>query len=404
MVAKIIKTKLEEGAWIRQMFTEGQKLSAKFGADQVFDFSLGNPTLEPPLAFKNAALKILASEESGLHRYMDAHGLRDVRAYLAEKLSQEHQLPFTFHHITLCVGAGGGLNIVLKALLNPGDEVVILQPFFPEYRNYIANHGGVVREVATTRDFQIDFAALEAALCAETCAVLINSPNNPSGAVYSASDLRTLGDLLFKKSLGRQTPIYLITDEPYSKILFDEALFAPPIRYYEHTILVTSYSKALAIPGERIGYVALSPTCHDCADLVQALSWSQLALGFVNAPALMQRIIPVIGDQYVDIAPYQRNRDILWEHFQKLGVECVKPQGAFYIFPRTPIADDGVFACEALSERLVFVPGRAFGVPNHVRISFCFETEKILRSLKALANVFQCGRERKLQRADAPSL
>ncbi len=403
MVARFVKARIADGAWIRHMFTEAQRLSREYGKENVFDFSLGNPVLEPPPVFKQALLKLIQSDEKGLHRYMEASGLQEVRRYLANKLSQEHDLAFTHKHITLCVGAGGGLNIVFKSLLNPGDEVVALKPFFPEYRNYVPNHGGVLREVATTDDFQIDFAQLESAITSQTSAVLINSPNNPTGAIYPEADLQKLAQLLTKKSQGREVPIYLITDEPYAKILFDDAEFAPPVRYYEHTIVVTSYSKDLAIPGERIGYVVVSPHCFEADELIDALSWSQLALGLVSAPALMQRVIPLVGDACVNLDMYQRNRDILWEHFMQLGVQCVKPQGAFYFFPRTPIADDGLFACNALRERLVMVPGRAFGVPHHVRLSFCVHTETVLRSLKPLANAFQSSQKKdRVAHAEGP--
>lgn len=388
MVALNVQVGMEEGAWIRQMYEAGLNLAAQHGAENVFDFSLGNPVLEPPFAFKKAVVEILQSESLGLHRYMPAHGLPDVRAFLAEKLSDEHNLQFTRNHLTLCVGAGGGLNLVFKALLNPGDEVIVLKPYFPEYRNYIANHQGVMKAISTTSEFQIDFEALEAAISEKTCAVLINSPNNPSGAIYSEKELQDLGDLLFRKSQNRKLPIYLITDEPYAKIVFDGEKCPAPIDYYEHTILVTSYSKELAIPGERIGYIAISPSAYEAKEIFQGLAWSQLALGFVNAPALMQRVIPLVGNACVDIASYQHNRDLVYGLFQELGVSCVKPKGAFYFFPQSPIADDQIFAQRALAERIVVVPGRAFGVPGHVRISFCVEPELMKRSLPALAKAF----------------
>jgi aspartate aminotransferase len=400
MVALNVRSAIEEGAWIREMYDEGQKLLSQSSAVQIFDFSLGNPVFEPPHAFRKAILELIQSDRRGLHRYMPAHGLPEVRAFLAEKLSKEHSLSFTRNHLTLCVGAGGGMNIVFKTLLNPGDEVIVFKPYFPEYKNYIANSRGVMKSVDTTDTFQIDFEILEAAISERTCAVLVNSPNNPSGVVYSAEELEVLSDLLFRKSQNRKTPIYLITDEPYAKIIFDGERCPAPINFYEHTLLVTSFSKELAVPGERIGYVAISPRCFEAAEIFQALAWSQLALGFVNAPALMQRMIPMVGGACVDIAPYQVNRDLVYDLFEKLGVPCVKPKGAFFFFPKAPIADDVSFARHALSERVVLVPGRAFGVPGHVRMSFCFETELMRRSLAALAKIFSMDLHKDL--ADLP--
>jgi aspartate aminotransferase len=396
MVARSLIAAMEEGAGIRLMFEEGIRLRKQFGEEQVYDFSLGNPVLEPPPEFHKALLDILQSGEQGLHRYMPSHGLVEVRKYISQQLSQTHGLSFTQDHIMLCVGAGGGLSTVFKALLNPGDEVVVFKPYFPEYKNYISNRQGIMREVSTKSDFQIDFATLESALSEKTCAVLINSPNNPSGVVYTENELETLGDLLFKVSQKRKSPIYLITDEPYANLMFDGQTCPAPMDYYEHTILVTSYSKSLGIPGERIGYIAISPSCYEAKDIFRALGAAHTSLGFVNAPALMQRMIPRIGKACVNMTSYQHNRDILYTLFEELKVPCVKPKGAFYLFPKTPIHDDDLFAKQALQERVVLVPGSTFGVPSHVRLSFCVEPHKIERGLKSLAKVFaQMGEQHK---------
>lgn len=397
MVARSVTAGMEEGAWIRLMYEEGRALAAKYGEENIFDFSLGNPTMEPPPEFRQAIIKLMNSEEKGLHRYMPSHGLPEVRSYLAEKLSKQHNLPFTRNHLMLCVGAGGGLSVVFKTLLNAGDEVIVFKPFFPEYRNYIMNPQGVIKAIPTQDNFQIDFEILEKSITEKTTAVLVNSPNNPSGAIYSHEEWEVLSDLLYKKSENRKTPIYLITDEPYANIIFDGETCPAPIEYYEHTILVTSYSKELAIPGERIGYIAVSPTCHGAKEIFPALAWSHLALGFVNAPVMMQRMIPLVGEARVDMSTYQYNRDLMYGMFQDIGVQCIKPKGAFYFFPKTPIADEILFARQALEERVVLTPGRGFGVPGHVRISFCFESEMIRKSLKSLAKVFGYASEKHSQ-------
>lgn len=398
MVASRVRAAMEEGTWIRQMFEQGQELVKEYGPENVFDFSLGNPVMDPPPAFRQAVIELMQSSKRGLHRYMPAHGLPEVREYLAESLSKEHNLNFTRQHIALCVGAGGGLNIVFKSLLSAGDEVIVFKPYFPEYKNYIANTQASMKAIETTEQFQIDFERLNAAISEKTCAVLINSPNNPSGVVYSKAELQTLSDLLKKHSENRKTPIYLVTDEPYAKIMFDGKTCPRPMDYYEHTILVTSYSKQLALAGERIGYVALSPNCYKADEIFQALAWSQLALGFVNAPVLMQRVIPLVGNLSVDMSTYQYNRDLVFHLFQELGVSCVRPQGAFYFFPKTPISDDCLFARYALSERVVLVPGTAFGVRGHVRMSFCFERETMLKSLNALSRIFKARQEKPVEK------
>lgn len=388
MVARRLLAAMEQGLWIRQMFEEGQHLVDTYGPENVFDFSIGNPVLEPPPEFHKALIQILQSDRKGLHRYMPSVGLPEVRQNLASQLNKKHKLPFTQNHLMLCVGAGGGMNTVLKTLVDPGDEVIVFKPYFPEYRNYIANFQGVMREVATTHDFQLDFATLESALSDKTCAVIINSPNNPSGAVYSEQELETLGDLLFKVSQKRRAPVYLISDEPYSTIMFDGKTCPSPMDYYEHTIMVTSFSKSLAIPGERIGYIAISPSAYEARDIFRALGSAHLALGFVNAPALMQRVLPLLGEMTVNFSSYQFNRDRIAEIFERIKLPCIKPKGAFYFFPKTPIEDDILFAKEALKHRVVLVPGTAFGVHGHVRLSFCVESEKVEKSLSSLAAVF----------------
>ncbi|MBI2603023.1 MAG: pyridoxal phosphate-dependent aminotransferase [Deltaproteobacteria bacterium] len=388
MVAKQVMKQINSGNLIRKMFQESRRLIAEYGRDNIYDFTLGNPTFEPPPAVTAAIIQVMRSGEKGIHRYMPNQGLEETRSFVAEKLQAKHDLPFSSHLVTMCVGAGGGLNIISKSLLNPADEVIVSAPHFPEYVHYTANHGGTLVVVPSSPSFHLDLNTIERAINPKTCAVLINSPNNPTGVAYRKGELDELGDLLRKKSRDRELPIYLISDEPYEKICYDGLITPSPFQAYEHTILVTSFSKDLAIPGERIGYVAVSPSCYDAGNIVSALNCAQLSLGFVNAPALMQKILPLLGDAIVDIAPYQKNRDLLYTCLRDLGVECVKPQGAFYLFPRTPIPDDLAFVKKAAEHKVMLVPGTAFGSPGFVRISYCFETEMIERSLPALRDVF----------------
>ncbi|MDT8445723.1 MAG: pyridoxal phosphate-dependent aminotransferase [bacterium] len=380
-IARKMLASIEGSSLIRRMFEEGERRKAQFGADRVFDFSLGNPVFEPPAEVHQAILEVIQSGQAGLHRYMPNAGLPETRAFVAARLEKEVALGFEPTDVVMTVGAGGALNVIFKSLLDPGDEVLLLRPYFVEYDFYIENHGGVPVSLPTLPNFKPDLKALAQAIGPKTKALVINSPNNPTGVVYSGEDLAALGDLLRQKSQELGHPITLVSDEPYRAICYDGVVPGNPFAAYEATILATSSSKDLALPGERIGYLAISPKHPDRNLLAQATVLALRTLGFVNAPVLMQRILPMVGEAQVDVAPYLANRNILYEHLTGLGLSCVKPEGAFYLFPKCPIEDDLAFVKEAQDLNLLLVPGSAFRMPGYFRLAYCFETEMIERSL-----------------------
>lgn len=382
-ISKKIEGFLSGASWIRKMFEEGERLRAIHGADKVYDFTLGNPEVEPPAAFKEELKKLAFSPIPGMHRYMSNAGYEETRRAIAEVLAEDTGLHFGARHIVMTVGAGGGLNVVLKTLLDQGDEVIVLAPYFVEYRFYVDNHGGVIKEVLTGPDFQPDLQALEAAITPRTKAVIINSPNNPTGVVYSAGCLAELGKLLDIKGRELGTTIYLISDEPYAKIVYDSIEVPSVFKFTRNSIVVTSHSKDLALPGERIGYIAVHPETDESDLLIEGLVFCNRTLGFVNAPALIQRLVAKLQREKVDIAAYQEKRDLLYNHLVSLGFEVVKPQGAFYLFPRCPLPDDLEFVRAAQRYNILVVPGSGFGLPGYFRLSYCINKQIIINSLPA---------------------
>jgi len=334
---------VEQGGWIRRMFEAGITLKAQFGEENVFDLSLGNPVVEPPEQFHQALLRLAEQPVKGMHRYMPNAGYPETRQAVADGLSAETGLTFTASDIVMTCGAAAALNVVLKTILNPGEEVIILSPYFVEYGYYVDNHGGVAVTVPTTADFQLDLEAIEAALTSKNRAIIINSPNNPTGAVYPPEQLRALGDILSRKQseLGRE--IFIISDEPYRRIIYDGLIYPQVFPHYRNTVVVNSHAKDLALPGERIGYIAVNPEYPDREELVNGLTFCNRTLGFVNAPALMQHLVRSLQGVSVDASDYQRKRDYLYAHLTELGYSVTKPQGAFYLFPRSPIEDDAAF-------------------------------------------------------------
>lgn len=386
-IAKKVEQFLTQASWIRRMFEEGAALKARYGEENVYDFSLGNPLLEPPPQFQERLQKLVNHPEPGIHRYMPNAGYPETRAAVAKYLVEEEGLPFTLQHIVMICGAGGGLNVVLKSLLDPGDEVLILSPYFVEYIFYIDNHGGVSRIVETAANFALDLHQIETGITQKTKALIINSPNNPTGVVYDAQSLEALGNLLRQKSAEIQHPIYLISDEPYRRILYDGLSFASIFPHYEHSIVVTSHSKDLALPGERIGYIAVSPQMPEAALVVEALTFANRTLGFVNAPALMQRAIIGLQHVSIDVQWYQRKRDTLFDNLTKMGYSMVKPAGAFYLFPQSPIPDDVEFVRALQQENILTVPGRGFGRGGYFRIAYCVEDRTIENALPGFERV-----------------
>jgi len=374
---------LKASSWVRRMFEEAAELKKRQGGDGVCDFTLGNPVDEPPPSFKEGLKKLALDPKRGMHRYMPNHGFPETRAFVAQGLREETGLPFTEDHIVMTVGAAGGLNIVLKAILDPGDEVIVPTPHFVEFGYYAENHGGRLILAETKEDFSLDPEAIDRRITDRTKAVLVNSPNNPTGVVYPRGQLAELAELLRERSKGRRKPIYLITDDTYKVLLYDGLKPVNTFELYGPTISVCSYSKSLHIPGERIGYVAVNPSFEEAELLMDAFILANRVLGFVNAPALMQRVIPLVAEATVDVADYARRRDTLYRALVDFGYQVVKPQGAFYLFPKTPIDDDVAFVADLQNNyRVLTVPGRGFGKKGHFRISYCVEMEVIERSLE----------------------
>ncbi|MGD9948349.1 MAG: pyridoxal phosphate-dependent aminotransferase [Desulfobulbus sp.] len=379
-VAKKMQTFAEKSSWIRKMFEEGAKMKAEFGADKVFDFSIGNPDVPPPAKFYTVLRELAQDEQPGIHGYMPNAGYPMVREALAKRLSAEQGVTFGINDILMTCGAAGGLNVLFKALLDPGDEVIILAPYFVEYNFYIDNHGGVPKIVATDKEFNLDLKAIEEALSEKTKVVLINNPNNPTGQIYSGESLKQLGQLLDSAGAKFNTTIYLISDEPYRNIVFDGNDVPPLMNTTTNAIIASSYSKELSLPGERIGYLAVHPDMVDKGGLVAALTLANRILGFVNAPALMQRAVMQLQDVSVDNSIYARRLEVFCKVLDEAGMSYVHPKGAFYLFPQTPI--DDVEFCKLLAEqKILAVPGRGFGLPGHIRLAFCVDEQVIAGSV-----------------------
>ena len=379
-----IKKGMAEGSWIRRMFDEGNILRQRYGADKVFDLTLGNPIMEPPPEFVRELRELAEKPVPGMHRYMENAGYAETRSAVAAQLQKETGIRLTAADVVMTCGAAGAMNVALKTILNPGEEVIVFAPYFVEYLNYIDNHGGVPKIVPTDDGFMPRLDLLKKAIGKKTRAVIIDSPNNPTGVVYGEDLMRRLGNLLQEKEAEYGTQIYLISDEPYRKLIYDGLKYPSPLLFHPASIIATSHSKDLALPGERIGYLAINPACKGKQDLVDGFIYCNRTLGFVNAPALMQRIVAHLQNVTVSIEDYQKKRNFLYKNLTGMGYECVRPQGAFYMFPKSPIPDDVAFV-KALQEELVLaVPGQGFGVPGHFRISYCTDDRTIAGALDGL--------------------
>ena len=384
-ISRSVRRSMEEGGWIRRMFEVGIALKAQYGDDQVFDLSLGNPVVEPPERFNEELRRLAQNPAPGMHRYMPNAGYPETRRAVAETLAGETGLPFSGGDIVMSCGAAGAANVVLRATLNPGDEVIILSPFFGEYVYYIDNHNGAPVIVPTTEDFQLDLAAIEAAITPRTRGLILNSPNNPSGVVYSADQVRELAGLLNRQQAQLGTEIYIISDEPYRHLIYDGLTYPQVFPHYERTIVVNSHAKDLGLPGERIGYIAVHPDYPNKGELVDGMIFCTRTLGFVNAPALMQHLVRALQGVSVDVGEYQHKRDFLYSQLTEMGYSAVKPQGAFYLFPKSPLADDAAFV-DALQEwNVLVVPGRGFGAPGHFRISYCVDDRVLEGAMEGFA-------------------
>jgi aspartate aminotransferase len=386
VISNRISRLMENSSWIRAMFEESVRLKKVYGPENVYDFTLGNPIAEPPRELKKDLIELVSREVTGMHRYMSNGGYEEVREQIAVFHGENSHLPFTRDHIIMTVGSAGGINVILKALLDPGDEVIILSPFFVEFMFYIENHGGVMRLVETTEDFHLDVNAIEAAINSKTKAILVNSPNNPTGAVYHEEELKELASLLLRKKVEGQR-IFLISDEAYRKIIYDKLVLPDAFKLYPDTISVFSHSKDLGLAGERIGYVAVSPEIEGDRALIDAMIFANRILGFINAPALMQRVVGKFQKNSVDVMDYQKRRDAIYEILVDAGFEVKLPEGTFYIFPKSPIPDDIEFIKVMLQHRIMAVPGAGFGRTGYFRIAYCTDMEVIERSRDAFLEV-----------------
>jgi len=375
---------LTQSSWIRRMSEEAERLRSIHGPGAVFDLSLGNPAVEPPEEFAAVLRDLLSEERHGLHKYMSNAGYWETREAVADDLSREHGVRLSASDVVMTCGAAGALNVIFRTILDPGDEVIVTRPFFVEYGFYVDNHGGVLVPVQPSADFGLDLDAIKAAIGPRTRAVLVNSPNNPTGRVYSAESLTELGLLLSRRSVAVGRTIYLVSDEPYRRLVYDGVTVPSVFRAYQNTIVVSSYSKELSLAGERIGYLALNPTMPDAARLADGLIFANRILGFVNAPALMQRVVAKLRGALVDLSLYERNRRVLMGALIESGYDVPSPQGAFYLFPRSPLADDVAFVRELLEDRVVVVPGTGFGFPGHFRLSYCVAEEVVDSALPIL--------------------
>ena len=392
-IASKIQSCIEGSSWIRRMFEEGARLREQFGADNVYDFTLGNPNVDPPEKFYSELRSIANAPAAGIHRYMSNAGYEESRAAVAAHLSENSSSEVKAAQVLMTCGASGALNVALKTMLNPGEEVIILTPHFVEYKFYIENHGGVPREVWTDRKtFQLDVPAIEAAISGNTRAIIINTPNNPTGVIYPAASLQALGEMVERKERELERQIYVISDEPYARIAYDGNSVPSIFRFINNSLIVTSHSKDLALPGERIGYLAANPAMTHVDLFMEGAIFCNRTLGFVNAPALMQRIVAKLQSESVDIASYREKRDLLYGNLVSMGYRMVKPDGAFYLFPESPLADDVAFVRAAQKHNLLLVPGAGFGAPGYFRVAYCVDIEMIRRSLPAWrALAVECG-------------
>ena len=384
-ISQYISHAMNEGGWIRRMFEAGIALKAQHGEDNVFDLSLGNPVMEPPPQFHDELRRIAAAPAPGMHRYMPNAGYPETRQAVADTLAAETGLPFAAADIIMTCGAAGAANVTLRAILNPGDEVIILAPFFGEYVYYIQNHQGAPVIVPTDAQFGIDLPAIDAAITPRTRALILNSPNNPSGVVYPAAALAALADLLTRAQARHNSEIFIISDEPYRRIIYDGLVYPQVFPHYQRTIVVNSHAKDLGLPGERIGHIAVHPDYDDKPRLMDALVFCNRVLGFVNAPALMQHVVRALQTASVDVSEYQRKRDFLYDRLTAMGYSIVKPQGAFYLFPQSPLPDDEAFVAALQEYNVLVVPGKGFGVPGHFRISYCLQDRVLQGAIPGFA-------------------
>lgn len=390
MISKKMENMVANSSAIRAMFEEGNRLAKIYGSENVFDFSLGNPNVPAPDAVKYAIKELLDEEDPVvLHGYTNSNaGYEDVRIAIADSLNERFGTHFCSKNITMTVGAAGGLNVILKSLINPGDEVIAFAPYFGEYRSYTDNYDGVLVEVSpNTTDFQPKLDEFKQKISPKTKAIIVNTPNNPTGVVYSEETIQKMAAILEKKQKEYGTDIYLISDEPYRELAYDGVEVPYLTKYYANTIVGYSYSKSLSLPGERIGYLVIPDEASDSEKLIGAVNVATRILGFVNAPTLQQKVVKACLNEKTDISYYDRNRETLYNGLKNLGFDCIKPEGAFYLFVKSPIADEKEFCNEAKKYNILIVPGSSFACPGYVRMAYCVSYETIVNSLPKFAEL-----------------
>ena len=383
MLSKQMIYNLENSSAIRQMFIEGQEMAARVGAENVFDFSLGNPVAPVPAAFTKALMDLIQKEDSlSLHGYTNNAGYPEVRQAVAEHLNRRFDLGLTLENIIMTVGAAGAINIVFKAILDVEDDVVVFRPYFGEYRSYVSNwHGRIVEVDPQLPSFQPDLADFERKIDPRTKAVILNNPVNPSGVIYSPETLRSIAAILQKKQEEYRHEIYLIADEPYRELAYDGAEVPYVTKFYPNTFVAYSFSKTLSVPGERIGYLVVPATMPKWQEMANAVTVANRVCGYVNAPSLLQKAVAQCLEEKCDIDFYDRNRKMLYQGLTDLGFECVKPQGTFYLFVKSPEPDEHNFVARAKKHNLILVSGSTFAMPGYVRIAYCVSPDRIERSL-----------------------
>lgn len=388
MISEKMQPLLHNNSAIRAMFEEGNKMAAVYGRENVYDFSLGNPSVPAPEAVKQAILDILEEEDSlFIHGYMSNAGYEDVRETIASSLNRRFGTDFHQNNILMTVGAASGLNVILKTLLNPEDQVIVFAPYFVEYGSYVRNYDGELVVISpNTETFQPNLKEFEERICEKTKAVIINTPNNPTGVIYSEETLKAMAEIMEKKAEEMGHPIVLISDEPYRELAYDGAVVPFVTKYYRNTVVCYSFSKSLSLPGERIGYLLIPDEMDDGERVFSSAVIANRVLGCVNAPSLMQRVIKRCVDAEADVASYDRNRNLLYNGLREAGFECVKPEGAFYLFMKTPV-EETEFCKKAKEYHILVVPGSAFACPGYVRIAYCVSYEQIERALPAFREI-----------------
>ena len=384
MIAEKMKGMVANSSAIRAMFEEGNRLAKQYGRENVFDFSLGNPNVEAPQAVKEAIISLVTEEKPlELHGYTNSNaGYEEVRKTVAESLNERFQTRFSAQNIIMTVGAAGGLNVILKTLVNPQEEVIVFRTIFGEYRSYTANVDGILVEISPdTETFQPKLDEFAAKITPRTKAVIVNTPNNPTGVIYSEQTIREMAQIMEEKQKEYGTDIYLISDEPYRELVFDGAEVPYLTKYYKNTIVAYSYSKSLSLPGERIGYLVIPDEVADSEEVIAAAGVANRILGFVNAPTLLQKVVAKCMDEKTDLTYYNKNREMLYNGLTECGFTCIRPQGAFYLFMKSPIEDEKAFCEAAKKYNILLVPGSSFGCPGYVRIAYCVAYETIVGAL-----------------------